>query len=504
MFEAARAAEHLRQLGIRKRDVRIHCIDFFSANPASWEGDLFDAVVGNPPFVRYQNFPESQRNKGFAIMRRAGLNPNRLTNAWVPFLVVAALLLKPSGRLAMVLPAELLQVNYAADLRSFLSKYFGQITVLTFRGLAFDGIQQEVVLVLADRNQSSKTGIEVLELNDATELLSYDPLSFGINGFKSVDHATEKWTKYYLSQEEIDLIRALRLDKRLTRLGDVATVDIGVVTGMNEVFVLKCSQILGAMRKFTCPLVGRSGHLKGILFTKEDWEDNASANLPAHLLSIPETPRTRLPADVDRYLRRAEHKKLNAGYKCSIRKLWYVVPSVYVPDGFLLRQIHTYPKLIVNDARATCTDTIHRVRFAKGVDGRRIAAAFMNSLTFAFSEVLGRSYGGGVLELEPNEADNLPLPVLNAEKLDIEKIDRLVRASAIHEVLEENDRILLVNGLGLTETQVKTLGSIWKKLQTRRIGRRNGRRTIACEVGDFHTLQSKQPARTAKRPLYAT
>jgi adenine-specific DNA-methyltransferase len=404
----------------------------------------------------------------------------------------------------MVLPAELLQVNYAAELRSFLSKYFGQITVLTFRGLAFDGIQQEVVLVLADRNQSSKTGIEVLELNDATELLSYDPLSFGINGFKSVDHDTEKWTKYYLSQEEIDLIRALRLDKRLTRLGDVATVDIGVVTGMNEVFVLKCSQILCGMRKFTCPLVGRSGHLKGILFTKEDWEDNASANLPAHLLSIPDTPRTRLPADMDRYLRRAEHKKLNAGYKCSIRKLWYVVPSVYVPDGFLLRQIHAYPKLIVNDARATCTDTIHRVRFSKDVDGRRIAAAFMNSLTFAFSEILGRSYGGGVLELEPNEADNLPLPVLNAENLDIEKIDRLVRASEIHEVLEENDRILLVNGLGLTEIQVRTLGNIWKKLQTRRTGRRNGRRTIACEAGDFHTFQSKQPARTAKRPLYAT
>jgi adenine-specific DNA-methyltransferase len=369
--------------------------------------------------------------------------------------------------------------------------------------LAFDGIQQEVVLVLADRKQSGKTGIEVLELNDATELLSYDPLSFGVNGFKSVDHDTEKWTKYYLSQEEIDLIRALRSDKRLTRLGDVATVDIGVVTGMNEVFVLKSSQIQGAMRKFACPLVGRSGHLKGLVFTKDDWENNACANLPAYLLVIPAEPRSRLPADVDRYLKRAESDELNTGYKCRIRKHWYVVPSVYVPDGFLLRQIHSHPKLILNDAGATCTDTIHRVRFANGADRRRIAAAFMNSLTFAFSEILGRSYGGGVLELEPNEADNLPLPMLNAGKLDVDKIDGLVRASRVHEVLDENDRKLLVGGLGLKPNEAGVLRTIWEKLRTRRTSRRNGRVT-PYEAANLHTGQSRPTARAGRTSRYAT
>ena len=41
-------------------------------------------------------------------MQRAELHPNRLTNAWVPFLVAATLLLNKTGRLAMVIPAELL------------------------------------------------------------------------------------------------------------------------------------------------------------------------------------------------------------------------------------------------------------------------------------------------------------------------------------------------------------------------------------------------------------
>ena len=55
----------------------------------------------------------------FYSMERVGLRPNRLTNAWVPFLVAGTLLLSKTGRLAMVIPAELLQVIYAAELRSF-------------------------------------------------------------------------------------------------------------------------------------------------------------------------------------------------------------------------------------------------------------------------------------------------------------------------------------------------------------------------------------------------
>lgn len=504
VFESARAADRLKEYGIRKQDIRVRCNDFFSAQPKGWDESPFDAVVGNPPFVRYQNFPPSQRDRALAMMRRAGLNPNRLTNIWVPFVVGAALALKPTGRLAMVIPAELLQVNYAAELRAFLSEYFGQITVLTFRRLAFEGIQQEVILLLAARESLGKPGIEVIEMNDTSELAGYDHLSFGAAGFKSVDHGCEKWTKYYLSQKEIDLIRDLRKDPRLTPLGEVASVDIGIVTGMNEVFVMKSSQITRGFAKFTCPLVGRSAHLKGIVFREADWQENAAANLPAHLLNIAAIARSRLPADLDRYLSRAEESKLNAGYKCRIRKLWYVVPSVYVSHGFLLRQIHSHPKLICNDAGAVCTDTIHRVKFKMGVDRHRVAAAFLNSLTFAFSEVLGRSYGGGVLELEPNEADKIPLPMLNSENLDPAETDNLARHSKLSEILERNDKMLLGDGLGMSAAQIKVLGNIWQKLQTRRTGRRTTKRLIPYEEAGLHTVHNRRSERDGKKLLYAT
>jgi adenine-specific DNA-methyltransferase len=112
------------------------------------------------------------------------------------------------------------------------------------------------------------------------------------------------------------------------------------------------------------------------------------------------------------------------------------------------------------------------VKLLNGVAAPTIAAAFLNSLTFAFTEVLGRSYGGGVLELEPREAEKLPLPLLGAEALDLNKINDLLLAGKIIEVLDMTDKQLLQDGLGLTASDSKTLRSIWEKLRDRRINRK--------------------------------
>jgi len=149
------------------------------------------------------------------------------------------------------------------------------------------------------------------------------------------------------------------------------------------------------------------------------------------------------------------------------------VPSVWTPDAFMLRQVHGYPKIILNQTKATCTDTIHRVKLRNGTKGEVIAAAFLNSLTFAFSEVLGRSYGGGVLELEPNEAEKLPLPLKGAERLDLNQLHELLLRDDIEAVLDITDKVLLIDGLGLTEKEAKTLRHIWQKLRDRRINRKH-------------------------------
>jgi hypothetical protein len=83
----------------------VETADFFSWQKSA---DLrrFTACIGNPPFIRYQSFPEPSRTRAMTLMSSLGLKANKLTNIWVPFVIGAVERLEPGGRLAMVIPAE--------------------------------------------------------------------------------------------------------------------------------------------------------------------------------------------------------------------------------------------------------------------------------------------------------------------------------------------------------------------------------------------------------------
>ncbi len=475
--EEAQKAEERTLAMNESHPAHVEMGDFFTYCQTYLAEDVhFDAVIGNPPFVRYQNFPENQRAIAFYLMQRAGLHPNRLTNSWVPFLVASTMLLNKRGRLAMVIPAELLQVNYAAELRYFLSQHYSYITLITFRKLVFDGIQQEIVLLLGEKNGSDHTGIRTIELNGIDDLLTYEHTTLSREQLKEMDHSTEKWTMYFLNEEELALLRRLKNDPKLTTAGYVIDVDVGIVTGLNEFFVLTQEQVeKHSLLPYTQRIVGRSAQLSGLRFSEEDWLTNVEKQSPAFLVNSPDEPFYRLPDSLKEYVTGGEEKGMNKGYKCRIRNRWYVVPSAWIPQAFMLRQVHHYPKIILNDAAATSTDTIHRVKLRNGVPARTVAAAFLNSLTFAFSEVTGRSYGGGVLELEPNEAERLPLPLIGADTLQLDQLDKLLRENNINAALDITDKVLLQDGLGLSSDETKMLRTIWQKLRDRRINRKPDR-----------------------------
>ncbi len=165
---------------------------------------------------------------------------------------------------------------------------------------------------------------------------------------------------------------------------------------------------------------------------------------------------------------------MHRGYKCSIRSPWYAVPAVWVPEGFVFRQIHDFPRVVRNEAGATSTDTIHRLRCR--VDPELVIANLYTHLTAASAEIEGRSYGGGVLELEPTEAERLLMPARLAASLPLAECDRLVRAGKLGQALAENDRLVLAGQLGLSRADCTALREIWVKMRDRRIARRRVRR----------------------------
>jgi adenine-specific DNA methylase len=443
----------------------------------------FEAVAGNPPFIRYQSFPEEHREPAFRLMRDEGLTPTRLTNAWVPFVVLATRALRPGGRCALVVPAEILQVGYAAQLREYLTRRYAHLELVTFRRLLFAKAQQEVVLLLGvragsdgenGRNGNGPCDIRIREVDDAEGLHEAAGPRLGMD----LDHAREKWTRYFLSARELGLVRALEDAGALTTLGALAEVDVGVVTGRNACFVLdEPSARAAGVVEHCLPLVGRSAQIPGLVLGQGEWEAERIAGGRCLLLQLGPRDRAELDAAALGYVEAGEAQGWHAGYKCRIRQpRWWHVPSVWVPDAFLLRQIHDAPRIVRNDAGATCTDTIHRVRVRPGVDAGVLAAASLSSLTLAFAELRGRSYGGGVLELEPTEAESLPFPRLDAgaaaQLPAVEELDKRLRRAGLEAVLDEVDRTLL-RPLGLSDGDIALLRGIWRRLAARRRGRRH-------------------------------
>lgn len=252
--------------------LEVICDDFFAWFFRRGLTSAVDAVVGNPPFIRYQDFPESHRSHAFAIMRQEGLHPSRLTNSWLPFVVAATRALRCGGRLALVVPAELLQVSYAAELREYLARKYRRLTIITFRRLLFDGIQQETVLLLGERQDTLGAEVSFLELDDERDLLGLD-VQASPRVPVEINHAREKWTQYYLSPEELRLVRGVEADNSFTPLGKLASVDVGIVTGRNEFFVLTHDEARAhGVLRWCLPLVGRSAQTPGLVLRREDWE----------------------------------------------------------------------------------------------------------------------------------------------------------------------------------------------------------------------------------------
>lgn len=447
--------------------------DFFGFYKENIEGkQKFDVIIGNPPFIRYQNVDAGSREIAFQLMRSAGLHPNKLTNMWLPFLVLSSLALSESGKIGMVIPAELFQVSYAGETREFLAKYFDRLILITFQKIVFEDIQQEVILLLGEKTSDNK-GIQVIELNDLDDLDNLDLTNFYEYEVKELNHSDEKWIKYFLSCEEIELMRKLRSNADIVPATDLFEINVGLVSGENSFFLLNHEMVKEyQLGKATRMIIGKTEQLKGVILSERDFKNLVEKGKKVYMFAPKDVPFSELSREEQEYIKYGEKLGFNRGYKCRIRKNWYCVPQSWEPDAFILRQVNRYPRIILNYANAVSTDTIHKIRFLDGVHPEYVAAAFLNSFTLALAEITGRSYGGGVLTFEPSEIRKLMIPMKNAELLDVKKIDRLIRDNKIEEVLDYSDRVLLVNGLGLSDKQVKILRNIWLKLSERRLGRK--------------------------------
>lgn len=456
-------------------DAELVNANFFEIQPDSFPAVA--AVVGNPPFIRYQRFNGPMREAALRSAQETGVNVSRLASSWAPFIVHAARFLRPGGRLAMVAPAEVAYATYAQALLQHLRRTFGSITLVGFTKRLFPQLSEDTVLVLADEKGGRFSGLHFTEVTDVDSLLgSTGPLDDAVPiDMESFARGTVRLPQYLISPSTRDLYFELARTAEVTRLGRLARVGIGYVTGDNAFFHVdqKTTNEYRLPPEALRPAARTLSDFEGVHFTSADWQVLHEAGRANMLLGL----RAAVPEGVSSYLMEGVRRGVPSRFKCRVRDPWYAVPNVYVGEALLTYMSGHRAKFVVNQAGVVSPNTLHVARFLPGreASAEAVAVAWRTSLSALSTELEGHALGGGLLKLEPAEARRVLLPMPNLDPLAINDIaaelDTLERNGEVEAARACADRRILREALGLSDSQIQDIQTAWRTVRDRRITR---------------------------------
>lgn len=433
----------------------------------------FDAIVGNPPFIRYQRFTGETRARALAAARSRGVGLSELTSSWAPFLVEAAARLRVGGRLAMVAPMEICHATYAAPVLDYFRRSFRRIEFLTFKERLFPELSQDTLLLLAEGYGLGPGTMYWRHYRGAADLGgTHDgaPKARRVNA-ESIAAGRERLIEQFIPRRTRDLYRELQSHANLRRLGSIASAGIGYVTGCNDFFHVSPAEAakLGLPESVLRKAVCRSRAFAGIQFDQSDWLAAIESDSAGYLFHPPSGGK--FAKSVEAYITEGKRRNVHRAYKCRTREPWYHVPHVHRADAFVTYMSGDFPRLVINLAEAVAPNTLHIVRLLplSRTTVHSLAAGWLTSLTRLSCEIEGHAMGGGMLKLEPGEAASVLVPIAGSIGGEaVELLDRLARVTGNAAAQLAADRMVLRVVMGLSDADCRLLRLGAETLRDRR------------------------------------
>jgi hypothetical protein len=202
-------------------------LDWPVAFPAVFARGGFDAVIGNPPYVRQEHLAAHKPLlRGFASYDGAA-------DLYVYFVELAHRLARPGGRFCLITPNKWLTAAYARALRGHLAAQRSVEGVVDLaRTPLFDGADAFPCIVWGTVGSTCDAPIQAARLEPGARI--------ALSGVGS-PHPRERWrTDPWHIDAPGDRALLEQLERRWPALGDVVSgrPARGVVTGCNRAFVL--------------------------------------------------------------------------------------------------------------------------------------------------------------------------------------------------------------------------------------------------------------------------
>jgi adenine-specific DNA methylase len=323
--------------------------DFFAIDPGRFGG--LDAIVGNPPFVRYQRFSETSRRPALESALRFGVRLTRLTSTWAPFLLHAAQFLRTGGRLVMVVPAEISQTQYGLPTLRALVGRFASVTLVSFEQNIFKDAQADTYLLLAEGYGGRADGVQLLPLRGLDDLADMSPDEN--RGLALPIEEDFRFVEAFLSPAERRAWRRAKAAEQVFALGDLGTITNGYVTGDNEFFHRTRSEAVagGIPSEWLLPVARNARSFPGLRLALDDLEAQEAGG-KAHHLVVPEDGLFSDGQALERFVSEGEGLGTPQRFKCRTRTPWWRVPGLVQADILLTYMAGTWPRAALNTAGA--------------------------------------------------------------------------------------------------------------------------------------------------------
>lgn len=445
--------------------------DFFD-----YAHDPVDVVLGNPPYVRYQDFTGSARLAGARAALGSGVRLSSLASSWAHFTVHAASFLQPGGRMGLVLPAELLSANYAAPVRQFLLDQFTDVSLVLFTERVFPGVQEEVVLLMASGFAPDGSGADHFEIRQVDTLADLNSLAALAAPRWSPPDRSSKWTSAIGHSEAYTRLTA---GDAVTELGQWGRIALGAVTGRNGFFALSDTtrrEWAIPSRDLTPLSPPGSTHLRALTLTDNQLTSLTKAGKATWLFTPGEKPS---PA-ARRYIAHGQAEGVDQAYKCRIRTPWWRVPVQRPADVLITCMNADTAALCANPAGVVHLNSVHGLYLDENhrdLPAEALTLAACCTLTRLGAELVGRSYGGGLLKLEPREAAVLPVPSPSVVRAHLrELVDAVPRcrellAAGHRDTVQRDVDDILAGALGASEDDLTEMRTVAHTLHARRRAR---------------------------------
>ncbi|MGB9756171.1 MAG: N-6 DNA methylase [Candidatus Bathyarchaeales archaeon] len=499
----------IRNLKVVSRHVNVHTSDFFKVKPSMGIVPQVDVVVTNPPYTRQEEmeYKDQIREEALTYSNGSKIQLDARAGIYAYFFTHSAKFLKEHGMMGQITSDTWLDVGYGEDLKRFFLEHFKIHAIIWYDVRAFEKALVGTCITILEKEDESKEDRDnnivkfvrikkavpteeiVRAIETAKEDFEDERIGITVKRQKELE-PREKWGKFLRAPT---IYYKILSHPKVTKLGKIASVRRGITSGANEFFYLDKEKV-----NFWSI---EAEYLKPIIVSPKEMKIEINSDDISQWVLFVHKPKEELSrTNVLKYIQWGEEveTQIKGGTKggtivkgfhnlstVKSRKLWYDVGEREPASILRSRRIWEKCVYFLNNANALANDSLYEIR-PNNRNDVKVLAGILNSSAAAFiSELEGRFYGGGVLELEVYETKNMtvidPSKLSWSERQRIEKaFSKVCRAQSNgDERLEQEARIDLddavFDALGLTENERKQVYEGLDSLRRMRASEERGR-----------------------------